>query len=73
METAWSLVVELKDDSRSFMTALKAFLSLGFHPLLLLSQDPPVLELLKKVHTSVQNYLVCACRAEVVRSVSVNI
>ena len=53
VDTVWPLVLELKDKQRELGRALKAFLRVAFHPLLLHSSDISVIEMLQKVVTTV--------------------
>lgn len=49
IDILWPLVLEFKEKHRPFLRALKAFLLVAFHPLLLHSQDPAFTEMHHKV------------------------
>lgn len=53
VETVSSLVFGLKDDMRLFVPAMRGFLSMAFHPLLLVSRDKLVLQMIDEVNCSV--------------------
>ena len=49
IDVLWPLVLEFREKQRPFLRALKAFLLVTFHPLLLHSQDPAFVEMHHKV------------------------
>ena len=56
IDTLWPLVLELKEKHGPFLKALKAFLQVAFHPLLLCSQEPAIIEMHHKVVGSLAAY-----------------